>query len=163
MKRGSLCILLFVLLLAPAALAQDAYETGPIEIINEGAPVDQPQGEPEAADSWTDALTPAMKLGIVMIAVGVPMAVVVLGRVWRSQPEHERALILLSVSMGRGRAFRHRIRSLSGAHGPGSRPISPIAMLLAPRAFDAALDHATHAERAYGVPLRHAVHGFRKN
>lgn len=155
-------LLLLVLLLAPAALAQDAYETGPIEIINEGAPADEPGAREDAADGWTRAWTPAIRLGVVMAAVGVPMAVVVLGRLWRALPEHERAFILLGVSMGRGRAFRGRVRSLSGAHGPGERPISPIAMLLAPRAFDAALDHATHAERAYGVPLRHAVHGFRK-
>ena len=162
MKR--ILVLAFVLVLIPTlALAQESYRLGPIEIINEGAPTDDVVREPEAAGSWTDALTPAMKLGIVFVAVGVPMAIVVLGRLWRGQPEHERALILLSVAMGRGRGFRNRVRSLSGSHGPGRRPISPIAMLLAPRAFDSALDTATHAERAYGVPLRHAVHGFRKN
>ncbi|MEQ8317972.1 MAG: hypothetical protein RIE77_01190 [Phycisphaerales bacterium] len=161
MKR--LCVLI-VLLIPTLALAQESYRLGPIEIINEGAPTDdEPASEPQAAGSWADALSPAMKLGIVMAAVGVPMGIVVIGRIWRGQPEYERALILLSVAMGRGRGFRHRVRSLSGAHGPGRRPISPIAMLLAPRAFDTALDTATHAERAYGVPLRHAVHGFRKN
>lgn len=161
MRRVSRCILMFVLLLAPAAMAQDGpYEAGPIEIINEGAPADEPAArtEPTTGGAWP----PAVRLGLVMVCIGVPMAVVVAGRVWRAQHEDERALILLSVAMGRGRGFRSRVRSLAASGTTARRPISPIAMLLAPRAFDAALDHATHAERAYGVPLRHAVHGFRK-
>jgi hypothetical protein len=155
-----------VLLLAASALAQDRVDIGPVEFVNPGAPTDAPTDDTlaplEAQAGWADALSPAIKLGLTAVAIGVPMLVVVLGRVWRRLPEGERAFILLSVAMGRGRGFRARLRSLAVGNDPGQRPISPIALLLAPRAFDAALDRATSAERAFGVPQRHAVHGFRK-
>ena len=159
------CILLaIVLVLAARAGAQDGgVDLGPVEIYNPGAPTDDAvPSDATAAASWTDALTPAVKLGLTMAAIGVPMFIVVVGRLWRRLPEDERAFILLSVAIGRGRGFRARVRSLAASHGEHQRPISPIALLLAPRAFDAALDHATRAERAFGVPQRHAVHGFRK-
>lgn len=151
------------LALTAPSIGQTPYEAGPIEIYNPGAPTDDaPAAEAAITASWTDHLTPAVQLGLTMVAIGLPMLVVVLGRLWRRLPEGERAFILLSVAIGRGRGFRARVRSLAAAHGPGHRPISPISLLLAPRAFDAALDHATRAERAFGVPQRHAVHGFRK-
>lgn len=161
-RTTMLLALALVLALASLAVAQDAYEAGPIEIYNEGVPMGDPAADTPPAASWVDALTPAIKLGVTMLAIGLPMLVLVLGRLWRARPEHERALILLSWTMGRGRGFRGRVRSLAAAGTTARRPISPIAMLLAPRAFDAALDNATRAERAYGQPLRHAVHGFRK-
>lgn len=152
-----------VLLFAFVAVAQDRVDIGPVEFVNPGAPTDDASAtEAVSPTSWTDHLTPAVQLGLTMVAIGVPMLVVVLGRLWRRLPEGERAFILLSVAIGRGRGFRARVRSLAASQGPGHRPISPIALLLAPRAFDAALDHATRAERAFGVPQRHAVHGFRK-
>lgn len=161
MKRLALMV---VMLCAAAAFAQDRVDLSNMEIIMPGAP----QGEPEAGTStaeptsWSDTLTPAIKLGIIAVAVGVPMLIVILGRLWRRLPESERVIFLLCVSMGRGRGFRNRVKSLGSTTAPGGRRITPVAMLLAPRAFDTALTHATHAERAYGQPLRHAVHGFRK-
>jgi hypothetical protein len=160
MKR--VIVVLALCLLSRAGFAQEEVNIGPLEFFNEGAPNEDAAPRPEAAPSWAQTVTPALKLGLVMLAIGVPMAVVVAGRLWRAQPEHERALILLTWSTGRGRGFRGRVRSLAASGTTARRPISPIAMLLAPRAFDAALDNATHAERAFGVPLRHAVHGFRK-
>ncbi len=158
-----LIFIVTVLALAACVLAQNRVDIGPVEIYNPGAPTDDAAlAEPQAEPHWADTLTPAIKLGLTMVAIGVPMLVIVLGRVWRRLPEGERAFILLSVAMGRGRGFRARLRSLAAAHDGDQRPISPIALLLAPRAFDAALDRATHAERAFGVPQRHAVHGFRK-
>jgi len=147
------------------AFAQEAVELGPIELVIDGAPEDVAHdAQPSTTGvSWQERLTPAIRLGIIAIAIGVPMGLVLLGRFWRSLPETDRIIILLCAAMGRGRGFRKRVRSLSGAAGPGGRPITPVAMLLAPRAFDEALANATHAERAFGQPLRHAVHGFRKS
>ena len=146
------------------ATAQERVELGPVELVMPGAPTDEaaPQRTAATEASWTDRLSPAIRLGMTAVLIGVPMGVVVAGRFWRSLPETERIIILLCAAMGRGRGFRKRVRSLSGATGPGGRPITPVAMLLAPRAFDEAIAQATHAERAYGQPLRHAVHGFRK-
>ncbi|UYV12106.1 MAG: hypothetical protein NCW75_12480 [Phycisphaera sp.] len=156
-------VLAALLLLASRVLAQEGVDIGPVEIFNPGAPTgDAPAAEAASTTGWADHLTPAVQLGLTMVAIGVPMLVVVLGRLWRRLPEGERAFILLSVAMGRGRGFRARLRSLAASGKEHDRPISPIAMLLAPRAFDAALDRATRAERAFGVPQRHAVHGFRK-
>jgi len=156
-------MLVILLVFASRVLAQDgSVDIGPVEIVNPGAPTDDLAPAEAAAPRWTDYLTPGVKLGLTMVAIGVPMLVIVLGRLWRRLPEGERAFILLSVAIGRGRGFRARVRSLAASHGEHQRPISPIALLLAPRAFDAALDHATRAERAFGVPQRHAVHGFRK-
>lgn len=144
------------------AHAQERIEHAPIEIINPGAPTDDAQLAGGAPAAWHEQLSPAMELGIVALALALPTGLVVAGRLWRRQPPGERALILLCVAIGRGRGFRTRVRSLATATGPGGRPITPVAMMLAPRAFDAALTQANHAERAYGQPLRHAVHGFRK-
>ena len=152
------------LVLAPPALAQEGVDLSGLEIFNTGVPDAQPRGIEPAVEAakWSDTLGPAFKLGITAVAVGVPMLVIILGRLWRRLPESERVLILLCAAMGRGRGFRNRVKSLGGAVGPGGRPVTPVAMLLSPRAFDTALTSATHAERAYGQPLRHAVHGFRK-
>lgn len=159
-----LCLSVMVVVVCPAPLhAQERIERGPIELILEGAPTttgDTPAAAAPAA--WHERLTPAVRLGIIVVALGVPTGVVVAGRFWRRLPASERALVLLCLAIGRGRGFRHRVRSLAVAKGPGGRPITPVAMMLAPRAFDAALTSANHAERAYGQPLRHAVHGFRK-
>lgn len=162
MKR--LAVLLVLVLFASTAFAQDRVDLSGLEITMPGAQTgERATTEPAAeAASWSDSLTPAIKLGIIMVAVGVPMLVVVLGRLWRRLPESERVLILLCSAMGRGRGFRNRVKSLGGVTGPGGRPITPVAMLLSPRAFDTALTSATNAERAFGQPLRHAVHGFRK-
>ena len=154
-----------VLCLAGAALAQDRVELGPVELIVPGAPDDasSPNQDATTATSWRERLTPAARMGVIAAIIGIPMLVVLLGRAWRRLHENDRAVILLCAAMGRGRGFRNRVRSLAGGTGPGGRPITPVAMLLAPRAFDEALANATHAERAYGQPLRHAVHGFRKH
>lgn len=156
------CACAVCLVLCSHALAQDRVDIGPVEFVNPGAPTGDTLAPLETRAGWVDALSPAIKLGLTMLAIGVPMLVVVLGRLWRRLPEGERAFILLSVAIGRGRGFRARVRSLAASPGEHQRPISPIALLLAPRAFDAALDHASRAERAFGVPQRHAVHGFRK-
>ena len=153
-----------VLCFAAGALAQDRVELGPVELIVPGASEGSASTSQDAATvPWSERLTPAMRMGTIAAAIGVPMLVIVLGRAWRRLPETDRASILLCAAMGRGRGFRNRVRSLSGGTGPGGRPITTVAMLLAPRAFDDALASASHAERAYGQPLRHAVHGFRKN
>ena len=163
MRRGLL--LLALLALASTVFAQDRVDLSGLEIINHGVAgetetmASAPSGE---AAGWSDALTPAIKLGIIFVAVGVPMLIVILGRLWRRLPESDRAVYLLCAAMGRGRGFGNRVKSLGNAAGPGGRAITPVAMLLAPRAFDTAIANATHAERAYGQPLRHAVHGFRK-
>lgn len=156
--------MLLTLVCASYSHAQDRVERGPIEIVMPGAPEgDAPAEQDQAsAASWHERLPVSARLGIIAVVVGVPMGIVVLGRFWRGLPADERVVILLCGAMGRGRGFRNRVKSLSGATGPGGRPITPVAMLLAPRAFDEAIAHATHAERAYGQPLRHAVHGFRK-
>ncbi len=152
-----------LLIVTCGVFAQSRVDIGPVELIMPGAPeLEHAPSEPTSAASWTDALTPAIKFGLIMIAVGVPMVIVILGRLWHRLPEGERVLVLLCVPMGRGRGFRARVRSLAASSEANRRGVSPVAMLLAPRAFDAALNNATHAERAFGQPLRHAVHGFRK-
>lgn len=157
-----IAVVFLAILLARPAVAQERIERGPIEIINPGAPTDTREQAQAPQPAWHEQLTPDMRLGIVVVMLAVPTGVVVAGRLWRRQPPGERALILMCVSMGRGRGFRARVRSLAGVPGPGGRPITPLAMMLAPKAFDDALAKANYAERAYGQPLRHAVHGFRK-
>ena len=162
----ALVAVLMVGCIAAATLAQqERIEIGPIEFVNPGAPEDLGAPMEPAAEAlpWHQSLPAQARLGIIAVAIGVPMGIIVIGRFWRSLPEVDRIAILLCAAIGRGRGFRKRVASLSRASGPGGRPITPVAMLLAPRAFDEALTNATHAERAYGVPLRHAVHGFRKN
>lgn len=162
MRRLLLAFL--VIVATSASFAQDRVDIGPVELIMPGAPdPTQATSHAPATANWANTLTPAIKLGLIMAAIGVPMALVIAGRLWCRLPEGERALVLLSVAMGRGRGFRARVRSLSASSQTARGRISPVAMLLAPRAFDAALNSATHAERAYGQPLRHAVHGFRKS
>lgn len=151
-----------VVAFAVPAHAQDRVEHAPIEIINPGAPTDDAHRAAVAPAAWHEQLSPALELGIVTLALALPTGLVIAGRLWRRRPPGERALVLLCVAIGRGRGFRTRVRTLATATGPGGRPITPVAMMLAPRAFDAALTQANHAERAYGQPLRHAVHGFRK-
>ncbi|MEO1009136.1 MAG: hypothetical protein AAFX79_11260 [Planctomycetota bacterium] len=155
--------LAFVLVVAPDVLAsgqsQDV-DLRSIELVIPGAEegATTAGGGEQLAPSWRDRLAPAAKLGLTAIAIGVPLVVIVAGRLWHRLPAEDRALIVLSMTLGRGRTFRDRVRSLA----EHSRGVTPLSMLVAPKAFDAALASANHAERAFGQPLRHAVHGFRK-
>ncbi|GIW74192.1 MAG: hypothetical protein KatS3mg103_0714 [Phycisphaerales bacterium] len=162
-------VLLVLAAVALSATPQEGVDLRNLEIVVPGAPDPAQQPGESAAEAtghwaalrqWADS--PQGRLLLTASLIGSAMLVVLLGRAWRRLPIEDRAMILLCATLGRGRGLRSRVASLAGTQGPGGRTITPVAMMLAPRAFDAALANATHAQRAYGQPLRHAVHGFRK-
>jgi len=159
------------LVLARTAAGQESVDLGPIDLVMPGAegatasagqddqaPTESGSVAQAVADTLRAYAAPAARVAATAALLGLPLALAVGGRRWRGLPPEERALVVLTASMGRGGAFRRRLRSLAEQ----SPRVTPLAMMLAPRAFDTALADANHADRAFGQPLRHAVHGFRK-